>query len=328
MFKDSFFLMQKPGQLGNRLVQSAPAIAFAREHGLRVFNLALDEYAHLFEGSRGDLLARFPSTRSRIPPSPTRRRWLFNCTDAASAILKRVDPKQGPGVVAQLDWDEYAAMETYLPQARSSKPLFIKAWFLMERTVAKHAPAIRQYFRPVPPLQQRIESSVGQARAFGEPVVGLHIRQGDYGGFLDGQYLYTWNDYHAIVESVAEIFDGRCTFLVTSDSQQAEAAMHGTRGGRILFAGGSAVEDLYALAACDYIVGPPSTFSLWAAFYGETPLFPLFDAAAPTSLEHFTIPEALYRDQPPKGLPKRGRDPVFEGFLGRRVPSNEGGGGS
>jgi hypothetical protein len=29
---------------------------------------------------------------------------------------------------------------------------------------------------------------------------------------------------------------------------------------------------MYALASCDYIVGPPSTFSLWASFYGQVPL--------------------------------------------------------
>jgi len=33
------------------------------------------------------------------------------------------------------------------------------------------------------------------------------------------------------------------------------------------------VEDLYALAECDYIIGPPSTYTLWASFYGDTPLW-------------------------------------------------------
>jgi hypothetical protein len=28
------------------------------------------------------------------------------------------------------------------------------------------------------------------------------------------------------------------------------------------------IVDLYSLAACDVIIGPPSTFSQWAAFYG------------------------------------------------------------
>jgi hypothetical protein len=32
------------------------------------------------------------------------------------------------------------------------------------------------------------------------------------------------------------------------------------------------IEDMYSLAACDYIVGPPSTYSAWASFVGDTPL--------------------------------------------------------
>ena len=34
----------------------------------------------------------------------------------------------------------------------------------------------------------------------------------------------------------------------------------------------SDIEDLYALSICDYILGPPSTFSMWASFYGGVPL--------------------------------------------------------
>ena len=35
---------------------------------------------------------------------------------------------------------------------------------------------------------------------------------------------------------------------------------------------GHLVEDLYALARCDYLVGPPSTYTAWASFYGQVPL--------------------------------------------------------
>ena len=41
---------------------------------------------------------------------------------------------------------------------------------------------------------------------------------------------------------------------------------------------GSAMGDLHALARCDYIFGPQSTFTQWASFYGNKPLFLLRDA--------------------------------------------------
>jgi hypothetical protein len=38
------------------------------------------------------------------------------------------------------------------------------------------------------------------------------------------------------------------------------------------FGPGSVVGDLYALARCDYIMGPPSTYTQWASFYGNRPM--------------------------------------------------------
>jgi hypothetical protein len=35
------------------------------------------------------------------------------------------------------------------------------------------------------------------------------------------------------------------------------------------------ITDMYVLAACDAILGPPSTFSIWASYYGRVPLMQL-----------------------------------------------------
>ena len=36
---------------------------------------------------------------------------------------------------------------------------------------------------------------------------------------------------------------------------------------------GSAPEDLFMLSECDFLIGPPSTFSLVAAMYRDIPLY-------------------------------------------------------
>jgi hypothetical protein len=55
---------------------------------------------------------------------------------------------------------------------------------------------------------------------------------------------------------------------------------------------GHLVVDMYSLAACDYIVGPPSTFSQWASFYGSVPLCIVRDAEHRLSLNDFVIFDA------------------------------------
>ena len=51
----------------------------------------------------------------------------------------------------------------------------------------------------------------------------------------------------------------------------------------------SAVGDLYALARCDYIMGPPSTYTQWASFYGNAPLFHLFTSSGHLELGKFRV---------------------------------------
>jgi hypothetical protein len=52
---------------------------------------------------------------------------------------------------------------------------------------------------------------------------------------------------------------------------------------------GVAIEDLYALAACDRLVGPPSTFTQWASFYGRVPLYYIRDPMASPGDEDFAV---------------------------------------
>ena len=49
------------------------------------------------------------------------------------------------------------------------------------------------------------------------------------------------------------------------------------------------MSDLYALAGCDYILGPPGTFSQWASFYGEKPLLQLGDSNDSVPVEKFRV---------------------------------------
>ena len=49
-------------------------------------------------------------------------------------------------------------------------------------------------------------------------------------------------------------------------------------------AGGTAAEDLHLMSRCEFIIGPPSTFSLWASFMGQVPLCIVRDARQPPDL--------------------------------------------
>lgn len=60
-------------------------------------------------------------------------------------------------------------------------------------------------------------------------------------------------------------------------------------GFQATFGSGDTVEDLYALAECDYLIGPPSTFTVWASFYGNVPLCHVHRPDAVLTREYFTL---------------------------------------
>ncbi|MCC8145120.1 MAG: glycosyltransferase, partial [Bacteroidales bacterium] len=64
---------------------------------------------------------------------------------------------------------------------------------------------------------------------------------------------------------------------------------------KIYFVSGNPGEDLYALSTCDYIIGPPSTFSLMAAFYEDANLYWIMDKNAPVTKESFKKFDYLFR---------------------------------
>jgi hypothetical protein len=80
-------------------------------------------------------------------------------------------------------------------------------------------------------------------------------------------------------------------FLVCSDEPVPDdflAPFHATRGP------GALLGDLYALAECDWVIGPPSTFSLWAACYGRKPIHQLCRRELPASLGDFMVPDGHF----------------------------------
>ena len=89
------------------------------------------------------------------------------------------------------------------------------------------------------------------------------------------------------MRETAALFPGRkVAFLICSNEPRQPEEFAGLT---VDFGPNTAVGDLYALAGCDYIVGPLSSFTQWASFYGNKPLFHLRDKAARIALEHFSV---------------------------------------
>lgn len=286
-------IAQKWFQLGNRLFTMGHFIASSIENGFTVANPAFEDYAVHFTSTSQDVFCRFPPRKS-----VTRRgRWLMRaiekpCTAISHAVLKwHLNTPLWRAVAVGIHDEFRLDSEDFRRWAKKSWLLFVHGWsFRDPDAFNRQASAIRDYFRPIPELCKRVDETVHRAREKCDVLVGLHIRQGDYKEHLNGKYYYESETYAKLMRETVALFPGKQVgFLICSNQKQNpevfSSLMHFDPDGHL-------VVDMYSLAACDYILGPPSTFSQWASFYGSVPLCIVRDAQRPLSLNDFFIFDA------------------------------------
>lgn len=294
-----FLIACRSGRLANRLVLFANFIALAEEQGDHVVNVAFHSYAGLFETTRRDIFCQYPvaAQRSWLDVMPGAAgfvrgtRIFFRAVRLASLINERV-PIFGPGTVTiqQLEQRKATPLDGLEIQAkiRDATLVFVDGWtFRASALVRQHAAKIRAYFQPIEAVERSSREPVDRLRKQAELVIGVHIRQNDYSKWKHGRYFYPTPQYAAWMHQLIEVFSERkVSFLVCSDEPQQNQDFQGLSVG---FAGGSPVVDLCSLAKCDYIFGPPSTYSQWASFYGDKPLLHVFNRDARIDRESFRV---------------------------------------
>ena len=78
----------------------------------------------------------------------------------------------------------------------------------------------------------------------------------------------------------------KVSFLVCSDEKIPDYISNLSN---IYLTDGKEISDLYALSKCDYLIGVSSTFSGWASFHGEVPLYNLKPNIDEIDLSSFKI---------------------------------------
>lgn len=295
-----FVIAQRANQLGNRLFLFAHLIGCAAEHHVRLVNLGFEEYARYFETTSQDLFCRYPPRRSWFGTGPRTRESLSDWAGriAGSLATGKLRGLQSSALVVLRSGYETTlttpggevnlGREEFLKTLRARQVIvFVGPLFRDPSSFGKHAAEIREYFRPLAIFQRNVDALIGTVREGCDVIVGVHIRQGDYRSFVDGQFYYSVEQYRRMMQRIQGLFGGRRVhFLMCSNEKQPK----GVFSEFTVFAGtGQVIEDLYALARCDFLVGPPSTFSAWASFYGQVPLYMVMDPDSEPTIADFMV---------------------------------------
>jgi hypothetical protein len=285
----------KAGRLGNRLFLSAYFMANALAKGYTLWNPALGEYASYFEGSVRDPFCRFPEQSITLEEE-----FAAQCREVAFGWIAEVGPllaKSGVVGVGELDihrshdrHDEAYDLigEKFDRLLRSNRWLLVKGWkFRDDSNLVRFHAEISAYFRPVEAIRHQAEMVVTAASQLGERIVGVHIRQGDYRSWKNGVHYFETEQYAHWMKELAGLHDDKKVVFIICSSDPIDRSHF--QGLNIVDGPGTVVSDLYTLSLCDAIMGPPSTFSTWASYYGRVPLCMLQHAGQKISMADFVF---------------------------------------
>jgi hypothetical protein len=298
------FFSHKCGQLGNRLFVFGHFIANAAEYNGSISNLSFDEYSKHFETTSQDALVRYPAVKSMFR-SDWLRSFLLFINRVTLKLLRKFRFNSSPfhSIITaempeyQFGNDRYFELDdAQFQRTLQRKPVvFLFGRFFRDfKNFEKHQDLIRAFFKPTAPVQAMIDRAVQIARHNADIVVGVHIRRGDYKEFAAGKFFYAHEEYRLKMKELEISSPGkRIRFLICSNE---EVDLKAFQDVSCCTGPGHLVGDMYALAQCDFIMGPPSTYSLWASFYGRKPLYQIRDLGKSFSFDDFVIfpPRILY----------------------------------
>lgn len=278
------YLWKPYGQLGNRLQTFSNLVALASLRGWSVHNLSFAEYAAEFHHFREQPVASWsPAGRlslwARLMCCPVVRR------NVQSAFITRhcLTWLGSTGRLFEAPDDMEISENDLAGSVLEREPSWVvwTAWNLKFHEARRTSrELLREVFRPIDGVVQAVDRLLeGLPRR--DRLVGVHVRRRDYVSWLGGRYFFSYEQYRALLHRISDLMSPlRVHFLVASDEPIPPELVSGFSATRL---SGTQMEDLYSLARCDLIAGPPSTYSEWASFYGDVPWF-VFRETLPESL--------------------------------------------
>ena len=266
----------------NNLLQFAHVYAWAREHGRSVMSMRFSYKYKYFKISHSSFVS-FP---------------LYLCAKWLAAL------RLLPTASFKYEDCDAAALEQKM---LSHRHIVVSGWYARWYDLfLKYRDEICDLFTIDPQYTLRVTEWMKEQESAAETTeqplrLGVHIRRGDYAEWHGGQFYYSDEVYADFISRFVSLMPGRRVEVyiagndpnlslssLTPTATVPDGSPSGSSSSRPSPLGepegansslthlhllrGNAVEDLFMLSQCDYIIGPPSTYSLVAAMYRDIQL--------------------------------------------------------
>ena len=269
----------KGGQLANRIILFSHFIANSIEYNYALVNPEFDEFEPYFNSTVANHFGSYSigiNFNNNHLKTQLIRRTARLFTDITHQLFTRTSLYVLYRIFKTHDKKQlfYNFNNPAFVKDAQTKVVFAQGWgFRDAENFNKYAEKLRHFFTPLQQYADEVKAIIVVAKTQADNVYGVHIRRGDYARYEGGKYFFTDEVYADKMMQLVKQNKGNgktCAFVICSN----EPVIKENYPEELLLITGARhfITDLYLLAACDGIIGPPSTFSGWASFYGKVPI--------------------------------------------------------
>lgn len=267
----------RTGQLGNQLFEFSTFIANALANDSKLTNLFFTDYEEYFIGP--SIQNKLPSIRTSLGNS------LLN--KLARKLLRSPLIHRLATIFNLMVRGNGEPFDIHMIDSRGFVFLKSGAWFTDFKNFYKYELEIKTYFTPISKYANNITTFIDSCRSNHEILIGVHIRSGDYRDFLGGKFYFEKEVYLDKIIQTAKLFPNKKLCFIICSNEIIDLSYFNPIS---VYSGlGHFIEDMYTLAQCDYILGPPSTYTMWASFYGNKPLLKIINSDQIIKMSDFKI---------------------------------------
>ena len=273
----TIYYLPRFGQLGNQLSVLAHLLAFSVEYDYKIVHFKSDSLLDILQTPRTE--------KHLIHYS----KWLSQAafSHVINKMVKLVFLNKNCRILSGLFLNQPFSVDDDFNKNNLPDVIVITDWlFRYYSGVIKHQDELRNLlsFNEVTFTNAREVLATIRNDFPLHTIVGVHVRRGDYATWLGGIYYYNLTTYYQKMKTMATQLEN-CVFVICTNEEfrfDNECGLH------IIYAKGSAAEDMFLLSKCTYIFGPPSTFSSYAAFMGNQNLLFMNDENEDVSINRFS----------------------------------------
>ncbi|MEO6303491.1 MAG: alpha-1,2-fucosyltransferase, partial [Bacteroidia bacterium] len=161
---------------------------------------------------------------------------------------------------------------------------FVKGWGYRNKELTKQD---RNYYKELfyPNFHQKSKSLIDPEKIN----IAIHIRRGDYVQWEGGRYFFNDAIYTKAIDKLIELIGTDCRVLIFTNDKNLNRHLYDSKYSNCYISSSDERTDHYLMSQCQYIIGPPSSFSMWASYIGNTKFYHLKGENDKIKLENFEI---------------------------------------